>query len=371
MTSKPPIWLIRACWGLFFIWLFANADAWGGYVWEKAAHPEAWFGAYFGDQDSEQYFAWVENGPSFARSPYRYRVLAPWLAGWLPGTPWQGLMIISWSSLAGFLVICLRTGYQMGYTWEAHLATLLASTGWAFLYLYLQPFLTDALALALLAASILAVRNHRFWLFVLFISLAVLTREVMFPFALLWWFHREKGKTGLAIIMAGIMLFLPRILLPEDILEPGILEVIRNSWQVSPIFWRLKEIYSVLGPCWWLLPLAWKAVPPSERSFTAHLLGISLLTAMLASVIATDTGRMFTLILPGFVLVMLNLIRQSIQHWPIWLILAAGRAASLWSALHPYPRGLSLHPWLDILLAGIAIGFLWVYWPKVNGRIQT
>jgi hypothetical protein len=262
--------------------------------------------------DSAIYAAMVTHGPASAPVPYRYRLLTPWLARLLPWAPMFALAVVNLSGVwiayvFGFLT-CRRLGYSVpaavggvlvAYPFVAHAPTLYGGGG---------PYLTDGLALGVIAAMLYAYVADRFGWFVACALIGALVRET--PVVILAaWLTRDVRRGGAALAVALGLVQVERAILGGS---GGLMDQIRHG-PPGATFWpgtRPHDYWHALRsdlPYTWgwafaLIPAALVTTPPAVRRQVAP---VSLVIVTLATAIAllvTDVGREFSICWPVIVI---------------------------------------------------------------------
>jgi len=146
------------------------------------------------------YYARMAAGGPEAPPPYRYRVLAPWLASLLPLPPLTGLAVVTYLSLfASYLatLVCCR---RLGIGPLASAAGLFAAYSTTYhLYNYYDPFLTDGLGLLILALMTWALLARSLPTFFAAGLAGMLVRESVLFMVPAWAATRRWGQAGLTL----------------------------------------------------------------------------------------------------------------------------------------------------------------------------
>jgi pimeloyl-ACP methyl ester carboxylesterase len=241
-------------------------------------------------------------------APYRYRVLVPWLAGYLPFAGPTSLAVITYASLALFyfltLLSCRRLGLSAGasvcalalpFVFESHLVN------------YFHPFLVEGFGLMIIAAMLYAFAIDSFWLFAAAGLCGIFAREVTW-FVLPVWCARNLRRGVTLTIVGAVALLIERSVLwgpPVSYpIDPA--SIAMWHWHEPGNFFR--DIRAVLGWEFGLTVLGIGLLP--AKSFrTAGPMFVGLLgAACIASFLATDTARLFGVQFPIVVIAAAQLV---------------------------------------------------------------
>jgi len=250
--------------------------------------------------DTLSYVRMVEGNFSKVRSPFKYRILAPFIARMLPLFPTESLRVVSYLSLYACYLFILLTCLKLGITMFSAVVGLLAVfvTPWH-LYCYHNPFLTDAFQLMVIAVMIFSLVCSYFSLFAPCAILGVLGRETTVFLVPIWFLTRERRRglllLGVAVAILLLLWYVMRsntstvALLSEKFNTIGIFRDLYSYGTRIMLSWNYAWVLSLIGM--WLIPGEQRV-----SLITSFLLLIAC--AFLTSLIATDTGRMFALLAP-------------------------------------------------------------------------
>jgi hypothetical protein len=278
----------------------------------------------------------IEGSVASARAPFRYRVLVPLLARLLPFSPTASLRFISYLSLGTCYLLVLLTCSRMGISLTASLGGLFTAFASGFhLYYYHNPFLTDAFGLASLSLMVFCLVSGSFLLFAAAAIPGALARENVLFLAPVWavrngW-RRSLILTGLVVMVLSVC----RWVLRSDA-NPGE-EIVRTFHAVGDSRNALalaREIFVTWGFTWFLVLLGIWLLPGDKFAVLATA-GLALLVAgFLSSLIATDTGRMFSFLAPVVAVASAQLFAILISRgqavWALILALLLVAQALLW-----------------------------------------
>lgn len=249
--------------------------------------------------DALSYVAMAEHGPSAAIAPYRYRVLVPMLAGVLPFPAPTSLLLLSVAGLVAFYLLAMAASMRLGASAPiAFVALVAVFLNFWHQYTFHNPYLTDAFQLAMLAAMLYAMVIDRFALFASAAVLAVAARETSIVFVPAWFLLKERGR-GLALIAGALaVLMAPRFWYADG---TPLLESMGRAYRAAGggdrfpwIF--VRRVYDAYGLFWVVIAAAMIFnVRRAVLVVSFVLLGAG---ALLASIIAVDTGRMFQMVTP-------------------------------------------------------------------------
>jgi len=253
--------------------------------------------------DTIAYVSMIEGDLSSTAAPFKYRVLVPLLARLLPLSPTESLRVISYASLLICYVIALLTCSKMGINMFASVGGFLTVFfSPLHLYNYHNPFLTDAFGLMILFLMVFFLLNDRLPFFFTAAVIGVLARETI-VFLTPVWLTKNWRRGMITIVIVAIVLFVPRYILPSD---RSLVEQVVSSFSGinSPltVLSMGKNIFLTWGFVWFLAPLGLLLVNKDKFvTLTAAFIAL-LLGAFLSSLIAVDTGRMFSILSPVFVI---------------------------------------------------------------------
>lgn len=249
--------------------------------------------------DATFYVRMVEGPMDRVPSPFAFRVLVPWLARQLPVPAASALQIITYTSLFGCYVVVMASCRVLGLRLRDSIFGLAAIWGSTWhLYYFWNPYLTDGLGLLMLSAMMWAVLTGTLWIFAMASLVGVLAREGTAMLVPAWLVTRQWLVT---IALAGgtfLVAALPHLWIaasPDPTFAPTTLA--QNPSMITPLT-LVRQVLATWGLVW-LLALAGGAYlsPPHARRLGA-VFAASLAGACLASVFATDLGRMFAFLAP-------------------------------------------------------------------------
>jgi hypothetical protein len=311
------------------------------------------------------------------RTPFRYRILVPWLASLLPFGPVLSLALVNYVSLVGAYVFLLLTCRRLG---TGRLASAIG-LGVAFAFVshtanYSAPWLTDGFILLVLAAMTYAFVIDAFWMFAAWGLLGVFAREV--PAVLLpLWCVRDVTRGVAVTVIAVTAVAVERVILIEP---SGLSSAIHPAWLLNALkqtvvagpsgasFWPpriTRKLITDIEYCWgWafaILPIGLLLLP---RDALDRFLPVALLLLAAAcgmSLVATDTAREFMVLMPAIVVATAQVAAGLVaQKRVAWLAILAGLAAIQFCLSEP---GVVFKPeaWatLAVRVPMIKIGAVW------------
>lgn len=272
-------------------------------------------------------------------APFRYRVLVPWLAGFLPFAAPTSLSLVTYASLAAtywfVLLSCRRLGISAGgamagvavaYAFETHLSN------------YWNPFLVDGVGLMTVALMVYAVAEDAFWLFAIAGILGVFAREALILVLPAWCARDLKRGTALTLVAAAALsaerwvLFGPPAPSGES---PALVLISRLHAPVAfatGVFssWRWAFAVAVLGLT--LLPAgAFRRMAPISLTVFAAALASGLLAA--------ETARYFGIVMPIVAIAAAQLVAVMVARRSRMLLAGLGGLVLLefikWAATRP------------------------------------
>ena len=248
--------------------------------------------------DATFYVAMVNGQNATVPGPFRFRLLIPFIASVLPFSPADSLLIISYLSLFGMYLMIFRACDTLDLSVRDATFGLLAIWGatWQ-LYHYYNPYMTDAFALFALSAMLLALLRDAYWPFAAAALVGTLGRETTAFLVPAWFATRQVARTLLLIALTGAVVLFPRYWLTSDG-DLTIAGAFNSSSTVFLPFIFTRQLQTIWGFVWfvalagiWFLPRAYAG--KIVASFVALFIG-----GLIASTVATDTGRMFGFLAP-------------------------------------------------------------------------
>jgi len=242
----------------------------------------------------------TEGKGSCVDAPFRYRVLVPFMARWLPFSPANSLKSISYASLFGSYMLILLACRHVGLNLRHAVSGLLVVWASFHLYCYHNPYLTDAFGLLLICMMLFALIKESFLLFAGAALLGILARETCIFILPVWLVTRQFRRSFLLIVSALVVLVVLRHVLTPAFASNTLASVVstygREHLQHFIFFchavfcsWGLVWFLSLLGL--WCLPAA--LFPAMALAFICLFAGASS-TAFISS----DIERMFIFMAP-------------------------------------------------------------------------
>lgn len=270
--------------------------------------------------DAAQYLRMAAGDP--VPDPYANRVLAPALAGALPGSPETGFRILSFASLTAALVasavLSLRTGASRGATATA---VVLGAASPAVSYILANPFLTDAPAAAAGSIAAVAFVFGAWPVFLMALVAAVGFRDATAALAFVWLPERQVRHLALSVALCLAVVGLCRV-----VAEPNgsFVYVGMPSWSR----W-MADLVRSWGPLWLAAGAGLLAVR-SHRERVVITAGVLFTTGIGLTFIFNDTERMVLPLLPVVVVGTAHLLdRATSRVAPVVLVLAVSATPML------------------------------------------
>ena len=273
-------------------------------------------------------------------SPWRYRVLTPFLASQLPWDVLNNFRILAFVSNILSLFVLFLILQQLGFSRAFAVLGIFLYGGvfWTLKFSFYSPAYIDYLSQLLLLFIIYLTLRRSYWLLLSVFVLAALQKESLAAFSLfsLAYFLEENRKAGTAVSVSYILalfaasfgtLFLIRFLIDADGMSSPVVAVI---WEfrkaLEPEFWLifLQSIFSGLGFLPLLLVMHYR---PWLLFLRQHLEWILYAVISLLFVFGgSDKGRLFLYFLPLAVILTLHTIRslaefQTETRATVWVIL--------------------------------------------------
>jgi hypothetical protein len=292
--------------------------------------------------------------------PYRYRVLIPWLTGFLPFAPETSLSLVTYVTLGvSYLLMLLATrrlGWSMG---TAAAGLLLAYVFEPNLDAYFVPYRLDGLGLMVIAAMLYALTVDSFWLFAVAGVAGVFAREVTLLLLPLWCVR--DLKRGVSLTAFGVVAWVvARQLLygPPDTISPQTILMLRLH--------NIGNIPKDLLSTWnWAFPMSAIGLllvrPAAVRTVIPVSLGL-FVVAGVSYLLGSDTMRLFLVLLPAIALAATSLITVLLERRQRLLLLALLGLVIL-QLLISQETPLSRHPAaLAAAVRPLWLGTLWSLW---------
>lgn len=249
--------------------------------------------------DATFYTRMVEGPMADVPSPFRFRVLVPWLARQLPVPAPLALLIISYASLFGCYVIVMASCRAIGLGLRESIFGVVAVWGSTWhLYYFWNPYLTDAFGLLMLTIMMWAVLTGTLWIFATASLIGVLAREGTAMLVPAWLVTRQWGATILLAVCTLAVAALPRLWLaasPDTIMAVPALS--GNQLAINPVR-LLRQLHAIWGIVWLLALGGGLCLPRPYAWRLGAVLAALLVGTVAASAVATDTGRMFAFLAP-------------------------------------------------------------------------
>jgi len=241
-------------------------------------------------------------------APYRFRVLVPWLAGFLPFGGTADLAATTYASLAVFYFLILVTCRRLGLNAAASACALaLPFVFESHLVNYFHPFLVEGFGLLIIAAMLCAFADDRFWLFAAAGLCGLFAREVTWFILPLWCARHVKRGVTLTIAGAIVLLVERSVLWGPPVsypIDPASIAI----WHLRELSNFTRDIRSVLGWELGVTLLGLALLPVAAFRAAAPMFLCLFGAAAIACLLATDTARLFGVMMPVVVIATAQLI---------------------------------------------------------------
>jgi hypothetical protein len=250
--------------------------------------------------DSLLYEQMIENNISDLSNHFRYRILVPLLAAMLPFSALVSLKIITYAS---FFLLYIAALFLMGEL-HIHFIPSLTALFLAFfspwqLYMFYNPYLTDAFQVMIITLMVYCIFKNSFFLFFCLSVVGMMTKESTIFFVLLWLFVDKRQ--GLFIIVVSIILyslilyFVGKGSISSEIFSTVNFNIMQRFLNPLELF---KNILNSWGYLWMLSFLGLFTMPKDKFFLMTRIYVTSWLSVFILSVVATDVGRMYYLLFP-------------------------------------------------------------------------
>ncbi|MGB8656369.1 MAG: hypothetical protein WCE90_01120 [Candidatus Zixiibacteriota bacterium] len=248
--------------------------------------------------DTYAYVSMILGNGNNVSSPFKFRILVPFLASLLPFSPIDSLRFISYISLFFCYIFILLTCAKLGLSTNHSAIGLLAvwASTWH-LYNYHNPFLTDTFGLLMLCVMIFALFNDSFFVFLTAAVLGVLARESTIFLVPVWLVKKEWKRSILLMAMTIIALLIPRHFLASAT-DPTLVSIFDSIGILQQPLAFAKGVFSSWGFIWFLSIIGIWYLPTDKFALVAVAYVSLLGGAIFTSLVATDTGRMFSILTP-------------------------------------------------------------------------
>jgi hypothetical protein len=252
--------------------------------------------------DAAQYLSMIDPSMPGAEpvvpSPYRYRILVPWVARQLPFSPSASLSLVTYASLAVSYFLMLLTCERIGVSGWAGIGGL--AVAFAFephLYNYYNPYLVDGAGLMVMTAMTYAFVADAWWTFAVAGLAGAFVREITAVLLPLWGVRSVRRSVALtAIVVAALaiehqMLAAPGLTLADAFRANGLQQILGPSELFKHVraSWSWAILAGPLGLCL-LEENAFRRIGPPAVALLAAAVGGTLL--------ASDLNRMVFVLMP-------------------------------------------------------------------------
>lgn len=256
--------------------------------------------------DTNYYLSMINGNWVTTPSPFKFRIFVPILARLLPYSPTDSLRLISYVSLFLCYVLILLTCKNIGLNRKCSVIGFLAvwASTWH-LYYYNNPFLTDAFALLMLCVMIYSYFSNKYFIFLAAAVLGVLTREPTIFLVPSWIIKKEWRRTIFLIVISIIVLLVPRYFL-SSATDPTLVAVFYRVGVLQHPLTFARNVFLAWGFMWFLPIIGILHLSKDEFVNIIMIYFILLCGAIFTSLIAVDTGRMFSILFPIHIIASAN-----------------------------------------------------------------
>lgn len=261
--------------------------------------------------DALSYAAMI-SGSDAVESPYRFRIVVPWLARALPLAPAHALALLSYLSLAATYACLLLLARALRIGAPASLIGLLMAIFTApHLYNFHNPYLTDSSGLLVTTGCLFALVAGRYGPFLLLSVVGVGIREALLVSAPSWLAKREYVRTLAAVALPLALYVVLRMTVGMNpALNKG-----PFVFPARPIGDALREAVVSWHVSLLLVPLGLARLERSRRELVCFALLLAC-GALVTSLIASDTMRMVQPLFPVVAIAHARLAEATLQVAP-------------------------------------------------------
>jgi hypothetical protein len=277
-------------------------------------------------RDDAFFYIDMANGKwSAIPSPWKFRVLVPFLAGLLPFSAVDSLRLVAYLSLFFSYLFMFLACRKMGVSLGGSVIGLCCvwCSRWHLMN-YNNPYLTDAFGLFILCVMMFSFLDDKFFVFLIAAVLGILARETT-VFLVPVWLIRREWKRSLVLILAAVLAFIsPRLLLGSgtditimEVFERIGMEKIRGMLSYG------KDIFMSWTIVWFLSVLGLLFLPKNKYISASAIYSLLMVGAFATSLIAVDTGRMFSILTPVLAVTsahFIDVLEKERMAWAKWVL---------------------------------------------------
>ena len=248
--------------------------------------------------DALEYIAAARAGIGAGRPPFRFRFVVPWLAGALPIGDLAAFRLIAYVAMAATFAMTFDLARRAGSSCRsAGLGVALVfGSPWT-LYVFHNPFMTDAAAHVVIATQLVTLVASATIPFVVLTLVGSGVRETTGVLAPALWSAGRRWPAAVATFLVIAIFVAMRML---DGSEPRLIGAARERFAPAAIIRIGRDALMGWAGLWVLAPAGLLCIQGATgtrlRAATCWL----LLGAALSSLVANDTGRMFAVLLVPF-----------------------------------------------------------------------
>jgi hypothetical protein len=270
---------------------------------------------------------WPANGAPMnihrVPTPFRYRVVVPFLASLLPLAPVLSLAVVTYLSLAGAYLFTLLTCQRLGLSkLESSIGLAVACTFGSPLYCFRNPLLTDGFGVLAVAAMTFAYMLPSFRMFVAWGLIGMLGRETV-ALVLPLWIVRDVRRALLLLSIAAAVLVIERVVLWAYVPDGAALRWALWQFVLDRIHHPQRFLADLVVSWGWafgFLALGFILRPQVTMPVMPAVVA-ALGCAVITSTLSTDAQRYFSVVLPAMAIAFAVVVREWIDERN-WLMLA-------------------------------------------------
>jgi pimeloyl-ACP methyl ester carboxylesterase len=305
------------------------------------------------------------HGPSrpwsihIVEAPYRYRLLVPWLASFLPVAAPTALALVTYVSLAAYYFLILVSfrrlevpagvavcALALPYVFEAHFVN------------YYHPFLVEGFSLTVMATMLYAYTIDAFWLFAAAGLTGIFAREMVW-FVLPAWCFRDLKRGIMLAGVAGFALLIERNLVWGDPTPYRIAPATIAAFHLDSLSNYARDIRATWGWAFGLTALGIGVLPARAFRVMGPMSLVLFGAALIASFLATDTPRLFGVMTPSVAIAAAALIMLLLEKRHYLLLVSLTGLIVLQFLVTP-KNGITANPAaISAIARPIRLGTIW------------
>jgi len=250
--------------------------------------------------NSAFYIEMAQHGTRSVQPPFRYRAFVPLIARLLPLRADQAFVAITAVSLVGCLFLAMLICRRIGISIPACIfgATALFCSR-AFIYNYVNPYMTDAVALLAIFAMVYTYLGEQELAFAAAAVVGILAHEITVLLVPAVLFSRRWKRGLVACVIPGIILLLTRFCLGAGYAGSVKKEFLLISVHISHTLVWLKAVILSWYFLWPLLVMGIATLPARTKRFRLLVCtGLLMTGAIFLSLFVLDTERTYSILAP-------------------------------------------------------------------------